>query len=1717
MNTHKNNARTNNSRTNNNARANNNARNSLKNNNSQENNNSEYNTSEIPELGDIITIDSDLFTSTTGIIIYRDDKLIRIREYNGKTKPVDFNLDPATGLILDSFGVQKITIHKKRSDPHFAIQLGTTPGETLELYNISGELISSDNVVAEIIATDEEDEILLENGEKLIFDFIGPPDGIGIIIPHSSENYESLGEPAVESSNDENVVFPGFDANMLPAALVEEIPTSEVVFSDTIQRTDMFSTLFADVPISKQRDPKTLAALYRTSDLLLAMKNSVVFREENGAIVPGKIRSYAANTIEDIIQKQPVGYPVSAIVPVINVKKTVYLSVDDEIEEKGVTIKSDIQLLIDIINNINAFTNVKTITGNPFISYINQMFNITEPYQANSLNDDKILIDQDVIRTNLPADNVYGLSKGNIEVIAGASSTLNITNVKDRYIRVIASNIVKDNKTGMIYTVAEADTAETVGHILVDRALSNIRAPIRSSVLLWDIQASESRLKNDPFYEKLDNNITSQTILKDLKGNHKIAPELKQRLENDLILSIASQKMISVMDTLGLRNLEITPDILLTMKSIIHRGQNKWMQLYEIMKQSALEKLAEDSTYPVPAVTDNSELFNDEVLSDTTMQHIISKIQEKESLFSKYDLVYANDILKFAGATMGPLWYILGSNNEDKSLINSLRQTVLSEISREERRENVRRELAADFVASPIINSCPHVMELERLRSIGNDEKRMLILERFVKKYQAGQRDNYIICGTCNDNLICKHEMLLLNEFLHPGRGNVLHKELLLEFGAGVFEGAYICKACGQKIKDIEYDTHMEFDDDGRPLVGRAVIENNEDDEQDDVVLIANEDDDTIIFKDKTDKSIYKMARVIFERIGLHASDDVYKRVVSAARQFIEQRITPKDTYNEMRNNAVLAAKAGKRVQVPPEYKYYFADLNIGILGALILIEFQTSETVIPVPMVGVPFGRSGVPLDGLNPTAVGTIALNYVTFCIAGIPLDVSPWNETSWSAIQNTKKRLKFAQNAILTALYILLALQISDKRAPPPPLTDVTDKYKQILHKFKEYKNSQHLDDSSAVLASKSDHLPTIFRPLAFADAAVDLTDIAIGNIKRFEENVEKGDLSEVAPVVYKRSQKLMQHVMAKFHKSAAETAIILQNNPRSDSVCCYSRLAAIETRGVGVASLNMNNSEIQEINAHNNAIKSIKERDPAITAGGTHLYVPWTAPYLTTVLPTPSPDDYYKLFIKNCFRGRKYGLAHELDPNNVCRNCRFEYPAELLYPLGVDLPSDLSPKQRQKAIEDSIKEREMIAKTALSKEITITEELFRALEAQVRAQHKIIAPEPIIENEFIETLENVGKSQYMFMPDSLSAWNILINGFKEIQKSAGAAAAAHSNNARIMVLSNFAGLYDKLLMNMQKRITEIASNEEKKYVKEAFEGFITMTENSVGGIAPRNIAQAFVTIPEMIAHGYIINDPPTSKWFPSISTSHKELLRKIWENSMIIVSQGLDDMARWDKNKRSNIKTVLQRFSSWMSNWTTLWLNEIRPGKNVTSRELTLMLRWVVMTGFDLLLNPSSHIYNDISNSEMKNEFIKYLNRLILNTLVISAKRVKIYQLTQEQIDDELAIRAEKEKAYFIKKFDDLDQSERKVELIKKKLKIGDWSVGAKNLFKYDSEFFEFERNQRAAYGVPDFSSDVTGIGAGGGGAAEGYGFGSDAPVILDVEHDNMHYAADGDEQ
>jgi hypothetical protein len=84
------------------------------------------------------------------------------------------------------------------------------------------------------------------------------------------------------------------------------------------------------------------------------------------------------------------------------------------------------------------------------------------------------------------------------------------------------------------------------------------------------------------------------------------------------------------------------------------------------------------------------------------------------------------------------------------------------------------------------------------------------------------------------------------------------------------------------------------------------------------------------------------------------------------------------------------------------------------------------------------------------------------------------------------------------------------------------------------------------------------------------------------------------------------------------------------------------------------------------------------------------------------------------------------------------------------------------------------------------------------------------------------------------------------------------------------------------------------------------------------------------------------------------------------------------------------------------------------------------------------------------------------------------------------------RAEAEKVSMINRLAKMTPEEKKVELMKKRLGLGDWAVGGtKAIYQYDPEQYERERAQRSEMGLAEFGGVPGGADDYGGGGEGGY--------------------------
>jgi len=1651
---------------------------------------------DIPELGDLVAITTDAYKTVTGRIIYRDGALIRVRPIQSSNTGVDFPLNPDTGAFQDALGFQEMLIYEKRKDPHFSKFLSVEPGEILEFFSVDGTPVGI-GVVAQVIATDEEDGILLEDGQVLNFQFIGSLPPYDIIRPRAAP--ENVAEPENNSeSNAESVVeeepeeeFPELDYTTLAAALVEEIPTEERTFSDSVQREDMFVSLLVDIPLKRQRDPKVMQNLYRTTDLLLAMKNSVVVRDDAGAVKAGESVSYVVDSLQDILDRNRNGDSLRAFLPVMAVKKVLYTDDKESSTTEDTESRSDVGTLATVAKSDSMF--LEQTPENAFSGYIHSVLQTIPGYIPASASRTRIAYDMDVLRSQVPPKSVRGfpitppaVNKKNEPQYLNSDS---ISDINNRYVRLLSASYLRNYKTGAMTIVAPADSGDILHQIILSRDMLRFRSPIRSSVLLWDIGASEvSRSSKSLFYTTLMKNWSDQELY-DPETVLPLSEFLAERLP--FATSFNDEHLTAVLDSFGLRNLEISTTAFEPILSVVNAGITKWQNQYaELMKVAALSR-KQTSVPAVKALLEpDSALLAEKTLGSEIIKPILDAVTENETLLKTYDFTIVNDLTNVANKTLGRYYYGL-AGEVDPALLTSLGNTYKAEARRIDRNLITLRDTQNAFQAAPIINPCKHVKELEKIMNIRADENRMLLFEKFLNQYQAGQRGNYVLCGNCGKDLICKHEILLLNEFLHPGRQQALHKSLLLEYAGPVFEGAYICKSCGQKIQDLEYDTHLEFDDEGRPLIGRNIIGAEEDEETTPGAILREDANEAIPFKkeDESDIKIYFVARTLFERCGYAAPVETYKRVVQGTQDFLKLRVPDRASYEGMRAaQAAAAAKTKKKAPVAPSYDTFFANYQVAIIGAFVVLEIQTSSISVPFPAAGCVYSRSGFPLDSYDPddTTVGKGMLTYVACNIANIYRNDAPWNLTAWSPETQVPKRTSMAEIAVKRAIISILCIP-QPGVTPPDPLTNVTKTYKDLIDLARKR------ESSDVVKASANDRLPPGFRPMADPVDRSLLTEGSIQNVKKFEADMVTMPVATIGPFVHSRTNKLNAQLVAQFYKESVSSAVIVENSPRSDSTCCFSRLADVERVGVGVKSLGLMNLSA-ELELQTVATVIVRRRDGAAPNCGTHFYVPWSAVTKMTDLAELDSSEYYKLFLQYCYRGVRYGGIHEFNVSGVCRWCRYAMPAELMN-LSISDISETSGR-RQRMIHELNKQREEIAMDGLRRQnIAFDETAFRMLENAMKNFKAIIPPAPIVTDNFITVLTTLGGTLGMLLPSAAEGWSTFISAMNVVMEEERSEKLYQFSlvydltlNALLTKMATALGTQgcDRLLKSVGAKfgVTGVyRSAEEKAGATIGLLGKMLdkISDNEDSTTVLRNYIDTFVKEGSQIRYLFTIINPNGSKWFPKISRNHNELLNKIWMKSFGSVTKATDALGEYPQETIDVIQASLDRYTTWFSTWLAVISADIRSGIQLTNKEFRLMIEWSLINGLLALFTDTSPIYADAGDSSKKVDANKFHVMWVCDAIVNTIELIGKYQKTPQQIAEAINARAELERAYFINKFDALDKDLKDIEKRKKALKIGDWAVGTlKNLFSYDANFFEFERGQRSAMGLPEFSSDITGL-------------------------------------
>ena len=514
---------------------------------------------------------------------------------------------------------------------------------------------------------------------------------------------------------------------------------------------------------------------------------------------------------------------------------------------------------------------------------------------------------------------------------------------------------------------------------------------------------------------------------------------------------------------------------------------------------------------------------------------------------------------------------------------------------------------------APQPNKCEHVNRLRDIRRIDDYAERMQHLAKFVVRFQGQRKDNYILCSLCNRDLLCIHELIELKIFMNPREKETLRKELMLRFCGPVMGNTYQCRNCGQAMGEIEFDNSVEFDDEGRPMVGYAVLEDVDAqriDEIDKVLGMKEEAAPTEMdFGLESRNAMYRVIREIADRVGVYPSKSDYDTMIGQIQSVLSDF---GDRESFVAAQAEMAKKLGKKVRLP-DYDMVVNRALVAAAGAYLLIhiqgkipEYMPSGTL---PGCRAP-GFRGYPLEAEE----NTMGQDYIACAISSIMRNAAPWNMTGFQKEESDKKRQQIIFSKVNAAIKDALEkpdvqLWLAAKRKYRAEIYGEGGETKDQISPY--FLPPQHIITAADANATGTVQIPESATPTARADIW-----IQIGNRIAAQTAGERGEIVIGSPFV--------------------------------EATCCYGPIEKPRTFW-----------------SEANGLPQLPERKLAPGALVTRLFVRFSPRPLAELLAQPPENLFYILFLNVCFAGPRYGLPHEPGLNHKCPHCEFQFPGSIQF--------------------------------------------------------------------------------------------------------------------------------------------------------------------------------------------------------------------------------------------------------------------------------------------------------------------------------------------------------------------------------------------------------------------------------------------------------------------
>lgn len=1617
------------------------------------------------ELGDLLELHSELpdLETVRGRIYYIDESRISILEEGKSRKIVVIDLDQdeeGDWVPKEEYQLTGIEIKEKRLLPSFVAQRGMTKDLLVETFTAEGDPLATytiqtvDEVKDSATFVDEAGEVM-----EISFEFKGIPrdrsavpfDVLRVVEPPKKE--ETVPNEASAGEVKEEVIDFEF-LEELDAPDVEELvglysgterPAWLITYTDDEQINDMLRERIRDLDPAAQRNPRRIREVSRLVWLLLALRNDVTRYSGDKPI--GR-KPVAFETLVDLLEKTQ--FPLAK--QVLSLAKAIYVdhsSVDLEANVRGsledpVSV-SDPNIVLHYLQDtlVKSERYLKSQLedsaapseglGTALLQRVPRWISVLQGYfskycsvvvpirQDDDLKDVKY--DQDVFRTEVPSDGAPQLT--GFPVLLADRNTMvsasDLDKIAFSFLRVIGPRSGRYGEGGLVHRIEDPDSAELKGYLIFPLRFLRDLGATRSGLLALDIayglatpSPMKTLLKLAPVTDIPEpGSIISVRFDGSTLGNTEISDWLK----GQALYGGGIGDLMPPLRSFGLVQAEFT----LSQKLVLSQKITLYQTAVRKLLKDLRDKLRKDRETRKPIVV-NSLLSRQ---SAYELEKRITNPQSGEEILRTLVAEFKLRLRSYANFDVALFAYLYTQYPD--FLLNALAQNP--EVAKERRR--VERDLylrqvlnrveeekkLQDRGDTPTPNPCQHVNDLTKIRKIQNTTERMLTLNKFVRTYKLKKEDHWLWCnnGEPPHHLLCEHEYLLLQEFLHPKEKDVIHKEILLTFSGGKFNGQYICKQCGQPIQDYDYDTSLEFDDEGRPMSGRAVLVDEdalEEEKLQRALTTEAEEEERVSVRTEEELKIFNTISELAALVGVVPDRKSYEMSIARVKNALA--LVPDRTRYSQSQKALK--KAGKP---STDYDIFINRILVSLCAAALLIDVQTHipDYVIRYTLPGCANPEfSGYPKDAESGplTKADRTGLDYLACAISSVKRKGEPWDLTGYQSIASSTTRMK----------EIMFYLETFTKQLAETPDVKqaILDKKQYLLETF----------GYESALGRPRDLLPAGFTPVPFVPT------------KELAAEAE-------SPVVVDSasdSEKVRAYIK-QAHVYALKYGKYLPGSSFSEASCCYAPVSAP--------------SEFWETKGN---LPTLPPMEPPQGGKGSYLQLVMTPRPLERLFGKADASIMYRLFLRVCFKGPRIGEQHEPGYNNVCPWCEFVFPEDPRLPpptrrfakeggkqakFDAEYESALQEKQR--------KEMEALRVSGITE---ITKEAFEELLADVNRRGRIpLEPKPSVPTG----LENIRGLQSLLPAP--------FEGYEEILRMTLVALESLPPDAsRTDLINAFAELSLKAAgfeAELRSRLGE--------QTFALYQAFVKLNPLDLGENLRSYILipfQRILTAPSVGQREFkpLIKPSKTTEFSPIVL----EDLKEAYARHTAYLNEIIKAIPKTDRFVKAKLKEVVDRMSVVIPVFVKILRPTVVKGGETASQYIQRCIVGGILAEFLMPNHVPSNEPGLVAPTSAITVPSKLPAKILQACLLKYNQEALKY--SDDQIRELIQDRVEKEKAEIIKDKNTMTPEQRKLDNLLQRLGMGKWAVGGtKAIWRYDPNQYVSEKEAMAAAGITRFGPQV----------------------------------------